>query len=311
MGQVTSSAESYVAAGGDASRLALLRRVGRVEPFVSGGARCLAGIHPERRDVGTIGDWVGGPEVLRAAEAWLAEQGCRLVEGPMLLCPWFPYRANLGPADQPPMSLEPTEPGERWAEAGYLPHVKYVSVVTPHEPQIRAAVDKAAALSSRGWRLETIQSGPSSTVDDAAFDAAVRLVHEIASRAFVSVEGYVSVPVDVLADFYRPLRSVLDPRLTLFARDPEGRPAAFLLAVPDSARPERKWFEVLTLAVVPEHRSAGVATWMVAVAHQAARKAGFVAGVHALVRVDAGPSDTSWFRGDVVRRYALFRRGLP
>lgn len=311
MGVVTRSVESWVAAGGDPARLALLERVGRVAVFSDGASRCFAGVHPDRPQVGAVADWVGGVEALRAAEAWLAEQGCRAVEGPMWLCPWFPYRANLGPADAPPLAFEPTDPGERWSAAGYLPAFKYVSVVTPHEPQIRAAVDKAGALSSRGWRLEPVRSGPSSEIDDAAWDAAVGLVHEIASRAFAGVDGFVRVPVEVLADFYRPLRKAVDPRLVLFVRDPEGRPAGFLLGAPDAARPDRKWFQILTLAVVPEHRSAGVATWMVAAAHQAARKAGFAAGVHALVRVDAGPSDSQWFRGDVVRRYALFRRSLP
>jgi GNAT superfamily N-acetyltransferase len=101
---------------------------------------------------------------------------------------------------------------------------------------------------------------------------------------------------------------MLDPRLSLVASDPSGRPAAFVFAVPDHAQPSRKWFELLTLAVRPQHRGNGVATWLVGAAHQAARKAGYVAGVHTTIQVDERTQDRSWFRGEVIRRYALYRR---
>jgi GNAT superfamily N-acetyltransferase len=182
-------------------------------------------------------------------------------------------------------------------------------VLARHDEQIEPALDKAAALASRGWRLEPIEPGPSSSLTEAAFDAAVAVAHEVATRSFTGVDRFLDAPVDAVADFYRPLRTALDPRLTLIARDPEKRPVGFLLAVPDIV-PDRRWFSILSLAVVPEVRGAGIATWMVGAAHQAARRAGFVAGVHAMIRVGAQGQDATWFRGEVIRRYALFSRAL-
>jgi GNAT superfamily N-acetyltransferase len=309
MGMLTTDFGAWVEAGGDGERLRVLERVGRVAVFTDGDSRALAGIHPARPHIGTIGDWVGSPVALKAAERWLAEQGCRATEGPMLLAPWFPYRANLGPYEQPPFAFEPTERGDRWEGAGYKVSARYVSIVATHDPQIKAGVDRAAALGSRGWRLESVDTGPSSTITPEAFDKAFLAAHDLANRAFADVPGFVPVEPGPVAAFYRPLASHLDPRLTLFARDPQGKPAGFVLATPDFVQPKRKWFQILTLAVAPEHRSTGVATWMVAAVHQAARRAGYLAGVHALIRSDGdGMEDTTWFRGDVVRRYALYRK---
>lgn len=309
MGEHSTSIGAFVEAGGDPARLSILSKVGQVATFSDHSGRAIAGIHPSRPDVGTVGDWVGSDALLKAAERWLVDQGCKAVEGPMLLAPWFPYRANLGPYEQPPFTFEPTERGDRWEAQGYKTVARYVSIVSPHDPQIKAGVDRAAALGSRGWRLEPIETGPSSTVTEEAFDRAFLVAHDLANRAFADVDGFLPAPAEAVAAFYRPLVSQLDPRLTLIAKDPDNKPAGFILATPDFIVPSRKWFQILTLAVAPEYRSSGVATWMVAAVHQAARKAGYSGGVHALVRSDSsGLEETTWFRGDVFRRYALYRK---
>ncbi|MEQ1571255.1 MAG: GNAT family N-acetyltransferase [Myxococcota bacterium] len=305
---VVSDTRAWVEAGGDGHRLAALGRAGRVAAFTDGDSRVVAAIHPERPAVGTVGDWVGSSEVLGAAERWLAESGCGAAEGPALLAPWFPHRANLGPYEEPPIAFEPTERGDRWVAAGYAPLSDSVSILSEHDPQIKAAVDRAGALSSRGWRLDSVEAGPSSTVTGPSYERAVQLVHEIASRAYADVPGYLPVDASVVADFYRGVASQIDPRLTLIARDPHGQAAGFVLGAPDGLQPSRKWFSILAVAVVPEHRSTGLATWLVAAAHRAASKAGYKAGVHAMVGVSAGVEDRTWFRGDVIRRYALYHK---
>jgi GNAT superfamily N-acetyltransferase len=311
MGHVVSDLGSWVEAGGDARRHGALAKAApgvKLQVFTDRDARALAAVHPDRPDVGTIGDWVGGVEVLRAAEQWLAEQGASAAEGPALLAPWFPYRANLGPYDHAPLSLEPTEKGARWVEAGYEPVGDYVSILSAHDPQIKAATERAGALGSRGWRIDPLETGPSSSVTPEAYDAAVKMVHDVASRAYADVPGYLPVSPEAVAEFYGPWVPQLDPRLSLVARDPAGHVAGFVLGVPDAAQPARKWFQVMAMAVVPEHRGSGVATWMVGAVHRAASRAGYVAGIHALVHVDPGVQDRTWFRGDVIRRYALYRK---
>lgn len=311
MNGFTTDPDAWVAAGGDAWRREVLARAGRVAVFTDGDARCLAAIHPDRPETGTVGDWVGGPEVLDEALGWLKAQGCTSAEGPALLAPWFPALANLGPFDTPPMIGEPTDRGARWEAAGWTRSARYVSIAAPHEPQIAAGMDRAARLSLRGWRLESLETGPSSQITEAAWDRAVGAVHEIATAAFRDLPGYLSVPADVVADFYRPHRQLVDPRLTLLARDPTGEAAGFLLGLPAHAgvlANGARWFQILTLGVRPQASHSGVATWMVAAVHQAARKAGYTAGVHATIRVEGSIRDTAWYRGDLVREYASYRK---
>jgi GNAT superfamily N-acetyltransferase len=315
MAPITRDRDLWIEAGGDPGKLDVLGRAGRVQPFSDGAARCLASIHPERPTIGAVGDWVGPPAVLREAEAWLAEQGCTDAWGPMLLCSWFPFRASLGPEEQPPMLMEPTEPASRWEAAGYEAAARYVSILSKHDPQIRAGMDRAGALSSRGWRIESAAALlETETPDRGALAEAMAVVHDLCDRAFADVDGYVHVPLDVVADWYAPSVGGLDPRLTLLARAPDGSPAGILLGLPvdvPGSEDDRRWFQILTLAVAPEHRHVGLATWLVAAAHQAARKAGYVAGVHAQVRVNGDTlEDTTWFRGELIRRYALYHRSL-
>ncbi|MBX2800554.1 MAG: GNAT family N-acetyltransferase [Myxococcales bacterium] len=304
MGDPTQQRAAWMASGGDDQLLDLLSSVGTVAVFSDGDSRCLAGIHPDQPDLGTVGDWVGSVDVLRQAEAWLLEQGCTEVRGPMLLCPWFPFRANFGPLDHEPLLLEPTEPGERWVAADYAPCAAFISILADHGPNIDVGMNAAAALASRGWTLQSVDLS-------AAFDEVVMDVHRILCRAYADGERFTEVPVETFADYYRSVAPKLKGQLSSIARDPSGEAAAFILAVAEPESTERSWFQILSLAVVPEHRHLGVATWLVAATHQAARKAGIDKGVHATVRVDDDRlEDSTWYRGEIIRRYALFRKEL-
>ncbi len=311
----TQDPEAWVAAGGDRTRLLALSRAGHVAPFSDGDSRVLAAVHPARPEVGTLGDWVGDPDVLEAGARWLQQTGCRSVEGPALLAPWFPAGASLGPFEVPPFPGEPTERADRWVAAGFAPRSRWAAVSASHDAAVSAAMDKAGALSSRGWTLQGFESGPSSQLTPAAFERAVDLVHGLSEAAFREEPGFLHVPREAVADFYRPLAAVTDPRLSLFASDPEGRPRAFVLGLPGPVfgapgRAEgRRAFQIVTLAVHPEARAVGLATWLVAAVHLAARRAGYTSGVH-LVRGEVPRRSAVWATGDVLREYALLSRPL-
>ena len=135
------------------------------------------------------------------------------------------------------------------------------------------------------------------------------LMHEVLHRAHAPTRGYVPVPAGVWADWYRRrVPELLDPSLTRLARTPQGEPAGVVLAYPDR---DPRQFQLQTLAVVPEHRHVGLASWMVAHVHQTAQRAGFELGIHTMVRHgDNRPPDTPWYRGDVIRRYADFGKPI-
>lgn len=304
MGNPDQDPGRWISAGGNPDHLELLARAGRIAVFSDDDARCMAGIHPDQPTLGAIGDWVGPPSILAAAEAWLAAQGCTEARGPMLLCSWFPHRANLGPLTTEPIQFEPTEPGARWLEAGYREHAHYLSILAAHEPNIRAGTDRAAALATSGWSLQPLEARPDPR-------PSLELLHAIATRVFGTAEDATTVDLDVLIDFYHPWIDTVDPGLSRIAQTPTGEPAGFVLAVPETSQPGRSWFQILSLAVVPEHRHRGVAGWLVAAAHQAARRAGIETGVHAMVRADEHSREgKGWYRGDILRRYALFHKPL-
>lgn len=300
--------EAWLKAGGDPRRLALYGRLGRVRTFADGPHRCLASIHPDLPEVGAIGDLVGEP-LLPAAEDWLREQGCRVARGPMELCTWFRYRANLGPHDEPPFALEPTDPPEPWERAGYEIVAHYASARADHEAQIASARDRAAALSASGWSLDALPSR-GGLVSEGTFREAVSLVHDLSTRAFADAFGFVPIPEEALQAWYAPMRSLVDPDLTLLVRTPDGEVAGFLFAIGDFSAPERRWFLVKTLAVLPEHREHGVGSWLVAAAHSRAQAKGYHAGVHCLMWTGSRSNDISRHGGEVFRRYALYEKPL-
>lgn len=297
--------DAWLAAGGSVERLAILEQLGAVAGFARDGARCLAAIHPDRPEVGTLADWIGrggaATAVRSAAESWLADQGCAEIRAPMYMTPWFDHASNVGPLDMEPLLFEPTEPGEQWVEAGYGVHATYASILAEHGENITAGMNAAGRLASRGWSLH-----PLDLKND--FDEAVHVVHDILHQAHRDMEGYTHVPVELWAAWYRErARTIPDPVLSRVAVHPTDGPVGYILAFPEPV----SVFTIPSLAVVPEHRNAGLASWMVATAHQQARKAGIESGVHAMVRYGVGTrEDTTWYRGEIVRRYALFGKQI-
>lgn len=301
--------DSWLSAGGDADRLDLYASIGEVAPFSDGDSRALATIHPDRPDVGAIGDWVGGMEVLQAAEDWLRAQGCRSVRGPLEMCRWFEYRATLGPFDEAPFAFEPTTPAGRWVDAGYQEIQRFVSLVADRDALIRANFDRAAALSARGYSLVPLSEAAGGRLPSELLAEHLDTVHRLFSEAFADVEGYLPVPPEAILRYYGAHDAAVDPRLALMARDPHGEPVGIVLAVPDRSQPQRNWYLVMTMAVLPSHRHLGVGSWLLAAVHQAGRKAGYDAGVHSFVRLRGG-DDSQFYAGRVFRRYGLFEKAL-
>lgn len=299
--------DAWVAAGGDAAHHDLYAEIGKVAAFSQGDARALATIHPARPTLGLVGDWVGGLEVVRAAEGWLAEQGCVVARGPMEMGRWFHYRAALGPFGEPPFSFEPVTPAGRWLDAGYVETERYVSWVSDREALVRASLDRAAALSARGYRVVPLSEGGQRPSE--VFRERLGALHALLSAAFADVEGFVPVAPEALYAYYAGFDAAVDPRLTWMALDPSGMLVGLVLSVPDRAQPRRRWYLVLALAVLPSHRHLGVGSWLLAAAHQAGRRAGYAAGIHCFARLRTG-DDSRFYAGRPFRRYVLLEKAL-
>lgn len=308
---MTPDREAWIRAGGDASRLDLYASIGEVAPIADGASRVLASIHPDRPDVGALGDWVGNMDVLRAGEDWLRERGCKVARGPMELCPWFEHRAAVGPFDEPAFSHECTTPAGRWIDAEYHEVERYASLVADRDGLIRSTVDRAAALAARGFTLTPLSAELGDRRPSDLFRERLEAVHRIFSEAYAEGdEGFVGIPPEALYRYYSAYDDAIDPRLTILARDPSGEPVGVVVALPDRAVPERRWYLVPTMAVLPGHRHLGVGSWLLAAAHQAGRKAGYEAGVHCFVHLRGHEDSSAFYAGRIFRRYALLEKPL-
>jgi len=294
---------------GGSPRVALYEKLGETATFVSEEGRCLAAIHPNQPHQGTVSVWSGSADVLAEAENWLRGRGCTTATGPVEMCTWFPHGAILGPFDDAPFFMEPTDSAERWMTTGYRPKAHFLSAVAEHDAMIRPATDRVAKLAVTGLSVRQLALHPGEgRASEADFRDAIALLHQIRSESYAKVPNFAEISVEAAQEWYAPLRQKTDPRLVILGRAPSGEPAGILFALPDSAQPERGWFVVNTLGVRPKFRQAGLGAWLVAAAHQSAKKAGYKAGVHLMpLEQDHLPVKTG-FR--VIRRYAVLEKPL-
>lgn len=302
-------AAGWRAAGGDGEHYARVGEVGPVAGFVDGDDRILAGLHPLRPEVGTLSDWLGGDGVRLEAEAWLAAQGCRVARGPLAVSAWLGARASLGPFEDAPFTDEPTAPDAPWREAGYRELARWLVATVPHEGAIAAGWAAAERLSGHGWRLEPLADRPDGR---AKAEDIERLAADLIALGACDPDAtdLLPVPAHVLQAHLERRRPSIDPRLCLRVLGPDGTLAGTLFALPDSARPERRWFLATPLLVHPESRKRGVGAWLLGAAHRTAQRLGYTAGVHLAPDTERYRSAVARSRGRVIRAHALFERPL-
>ena len=285
------------------SRLDLYRKLADVEIIEANGGRILASIHPALHPVGALSQPEGDPSVIEAAEAWLKARGCTRVQGPMDICTWFSYRANLGPHDREPFLFEPQASPDPWTDRGYHVTAEYLSTLADNERQILSADVHRARAADEGFTLRPLKLG--------SLEEELDLLHLISLRGFQSAFSYVDLPKEAFRAMYLPYRDEIDPRLVLIAEGARGDTVGFCFSLPDVLNPSRKEFIVKTLAVVPEARRAGVGSWMVAECHAVADMAGYTGGgIHALMWSGSASRMITKHGGQPFREYALFEKAL-
>lgn len=291
-------------------RLALYRSLATVEVVAAGDAGILAAIHPDLAPAGSLSAPWGDPgdhgAAVAAGEAWLRARGCRRVLGPMEVCTWFPYRANLGPHDLPPFPTEPAAAPEPWLAAGYAVVARYTSQFVPHGPQLRD-LEGAGVRVPLGFRLRTL--------DPARVEAALHDAWRISLQAFAGAFAFVPVTFEVFRALHLPSAARLDPAFALLLDDPEGEPAAFCLTFPggppgDGPFPQGTVI-YKTLAVRPDCQGLGLGRVLLHRVHRAALERGYLGGlVHALMWTRSTSQRMAPGAGRVIREYVLYRKRL-
>lgn len=254
----------------------------------------------------------GGVAVLDAACGFLASAGCRVAVGPLDGSTWRRYRLATWTSGEPPFFMEPANPVEwpaMWRGAGFAPLAMYHSSVNESLGAADPMLEAAAAM-GRSAGLSVRPLGPG------GFAQELRAIHELSTAAFAG--NFLAAPIswDDFAGLYAPMERLIDPRLVLVCDDP-GRPgvlAGCILAVPDRMELGRTGacgtVVLKSLAVHPAWRSVRLGTWLIAGAQAAAREMGMTRSIFALMHDENHSARIASRYGRVMRRYALFARGL-
>ncbi|MCP4922198.1 MAG: GNAT family N-acetyltransferase [Proteobacteria bacterium] len=276
-------------------RLELYKQLADAEVVPGPAGAILASVNPTHAPIGALAAPTGGVPSIRAGEAWLRDRGCIAAQGPLEVATWFPYRANLGPHDEPTFWGEPTAPPEPWIEAGYREVARYASSVCGNADAIRYGESKAP----KGVTLRVLED----------FEASLLAIHRIVTASFEEAYAYSPLPFQAMAAMYRPLQEHIVNELVLFAES-DGEPVGFVFGLPDLTNPGSGRFLVKTLAVRPEERRGGLGAWLVGELHRQAAGLGYDRGIHALMWAGSRSRNISAHGGRVFREYALFFREL-
>lgn len=273
-------------AGGDRERLAFYRSFMPVTPLADDSGRALV------FDNGAIGDFTGGPTLLAAAEGVLRARGVREAVGPLDGNTFLAYRCNLGPFVVPAFPGEPTAAAEVWRAAGWREDARYTSNWCANAPQIAAAKPLPP-----GWRCRPLEPD--------RFEDELHALYRVTLAAFAEAWRYAPIPFAAFAALYAPYRGRIDPRWVLLGEDPSGVVQGYLFAFPIPGA-----FVLKTLAVHPEARGVRLARHLVVRIHGFAEEQGIPGAIHALMWEGSLSTGMSAHGGEIIRRYALYRKCL-
>jgi hypothetical protein len=273
--------------------------------------------------------------LLNAAETWVRREfpGCDKLRGP--LNPSMNDEVGaLVPAESepgPPMIMMTYNPGwylDLFAGAGFTKEKDVVAILAPvldHSSDRLGRVAQAVMKRNPSLKVRTIRMD--------RFDEELSLVKDLYNRAWEKNWGFVpmtSAEIDAMAKKMKP---ILYPPYVWFA-EVDGKPAAFMLGVPDFNQVLRKmggrlfpfgWLtfllekkkidqvRLMAFGVVPEFRKRGIDAVLYYLSMQEGVKAGARWGEFSWMLEDneAILKDLEIFGGKVYRRYRLVCRPVP
>jgi hypothetical protein len=270
------------------------------------GASCLAYRDApawDQRRTACVGRFVAesataGRALLDAVAAELAAEGFTGLIGPMDGDTWHAYRLITDTDGTPPFLMEPVSgphDADAFAAAGFAPISRYVSTRTT----------LAAAIGPEPVSVEGVTVTAWDGSDPTGF---VRRLYALSAGAFRANAFFKPLDIDGFLALYAPVMPLVDPRFVLFAHDEAGALAGFLFGVPN--RLEGPAARTVILKTYASLRR-GVGHVLADRFHRAARDAGFVDVIHALMHESNASLERSGRHGATIfRRYALMGREL-
>lgn len=218
---------------------------------------CLtAFLDPRQPGIGGIGlfealEGAAVASLLKAAEAWLAEKGCQEVWGPLDFSIWRRYRFMTKGFEFHPFLGEPFNPAHypaRFEASGYRVLQRWSSTLGVWEdfPKALALLRPAYEQAIRsGYRF---RASTSSTLE-----ADLEIIRPILARSF---QGFLAATPLSEAEYWTLARSLIplaDPETIFLVEDPDAKPVAFQITLPDpqTDRPRPLYLQ-LYLGRLPE-----------------------------------------------------------
>jgi GNAT superfamily N-acetyltransferase len=253
-------------------------------------------------------------QLLSLACQQLAASGCTMAVGPIDGNTWHSYRLVTDRGSAPPFFLEPDHPDD-WplhiVQSGFTILSQYYSAVVPDLSGSRARNDSrlaraAARAAGRGIRIRSLRLE--------CFEAELHQIYAIALAGFRKNFLYTPIAEADFKALYDPLRAYIQPELILIAEQ-DGRAIGFIFAVPDLLQSQHALevdtVIIKTVAVHPEHQSAGLGSLLVGRCQEVAGDLGYRRAIHALMyEQNASRKISRRHETQLIRRYALFAREL-
>lgn len=243
-------------------------------------------------------------ELLEAATARLAKEGCTLIVGPMDGNTWRKYRLVTEGGEERPFLMEPDHPAEwvkHWKTADFRPLAQYFSALGTDLAKEDAQISRAGErLQAAGVTVRALRA------DD--FENELRRIYEVSAAAFTGNYLYTPLPETEFVAQYAAIKERVRPDLVLLA-ELSGQPAGYVFAVPDWLRgPQTDTVIVKTLAGLPGRQLAGLGAWLLQEVQRRAHALGFRRVIHALMHESNNSLNLSRRFCEPFRRYTLFSR---
>lgn len=259
--------------------------------------------------------------------AWLKEQGMTSVIGPMNGDTWHKYRFVTDFYDRPFFLSEPYnlpyypqlwEKNGFKVDAGY--YSKYVDDLAPILPRMRKFYDR------------TLRNGFTyRPFNPAKFEDEIKIIYRISCDAFAGNHLYKEISEPDFLALYQGAVAVIDPTLIWFCLDPQGQPCGFVFGIPDLGEAVRcmagksslwaklkflwhkrqvKVFNFKTIGTLQSCRNSGVGPGLTYKLYESAQTRGYNQANLCLIHESNVSGKLDGDAGEVMRRYALFRKSL-
>jgi hypothetical protein len=263
-------------------------------------------------------------EMLGQSIQWLRQQGCRSIVGPIDGDTWHKYRINVGPHDDSPFLLEPTNPeyySKLFLGAGFEVVDRYHSLrvedIAAIAPMLKPAYD---AASQRDYCLRPIRLEH--------FEDELKIIFEISKQAFDENFLYDDISWPEFLSLYAGAKPLIRPELVWFVVDTTGSEVGFLFCMIDyynavSAmkgktgllaklrflinRSSAQAVNFKSIAILPAHRQSKLAGALMYQGYVESLKLGYTQANLCLIR-DGNPSARlDGGNSRILRRYELYQ----